>query len=99
MHVCPVCGYNKLEFPPEDFTICPSCGTEFGYQDAMVAHRVLRQRWIASGAVWHSRVIPRPLFWNADQQIINANLAFDLDWPKIVKTEVRETGNTKVTVN
>lgn len=36
-HVCPVCGWGRLEEPPEgasqSFEICPSCGTEFGFHD------------------------------------------------------------------
>ena len=27
MYTCPVCGYAALKYPPEDFTICPSCGS------------------------------------------------------------------------
>jgi hypothetical protein len=91
MHICPVCGYNKLEFPPKDFTICPSCGTEFGYQDATVSHSVLRQRWISKGMLWHSRVVDQPLFWDANQQLLRANLTFDIPWLKNVKFEVEKT--------
>ena len=96
MHICPVCGYNKLEFPPKDFTICPSCGTEFGYQDAAVSHSVLRQKWIAKGMLWHSRVIARPLFWDANQQLLHANLIFDAPWLKNVKFEVEKTSSADV---
>jgi len=38
-HVCPVCGFDKLECPPyyEHFAgsneICPCCGFEFGVDD------------------------------------------------------------------
>ena len=34
-YVCPVCGWNKLEFDPNDFSheICDCCNTEFGLDD------------------------------------------------------------------
>ena len=80
MHTCPVCGYAQLEFPPEDFTICPSCGTEFGYQDTMKSHEQLRAEWIASGPLWHSRVIRPPAFWNPFDQLIQAGFGADLPY-------------------
>lgn len=54
IHVCTVCSYDKLDEPPENFSICPSCGTEFGYHDEFESHDELRQRWIASGSKWWS---------------------------------------------
>jgi len=94
MHTCPVCGYAKLEFPPEDFTICPSCGTEFGYQDASTSHQVLRQKWVSKGPVWHSVVVPQPPLWNGYLQLIKAHMfsAEDIPWLKgPVKVEIGET--------
>jgi predicted RNA-binding Zn-ribbon protein involved in translation (DUF1610 family) len=41
MYTCPVCGFQGLSEPAYDehyctfFEICPSCGTEFGYDDAI----------------------------------------------------------------
>lgn len=38
-NICPVCGYDKLDFKPYDeqdnasFEICPCCGFEFGCDD------------------------------------------------------------------
>jgi len=77
MHTCPVCGYNQLRYPPEDFTICPSCGTEFGYHDSRRTHWELRVQWVNEGALWHSRVInpPSPL-WNGLKQLIDSRLPF-----------------------
>lgn len=49
---CPVCFYDKLPFPPADYHICPSCGTEFGNDDAEISHEQLREMWIAGGANW-----------------------------------------------
>ncbi len=68
-YTCPVCGYGELAEPPYDYTICPSCGTEFGYTDSTRTHQELRQQWIASGRHWHSRVTPRPINWDADKQL------------------------------
>ena len=74
MYDCPVCGYNKLRRPADNFQICPSCGTEFGYMDATLSHAQLRQRWLDSGALWHSRRVPPPYQWNGYGQLIRAGL-------------------------
>ena len=58
MYLCPVCGYHKLEDPPRDFTICPSCGTEYGFDDAF-----------ANGAQWWSTVDPKPDHGDPQQQV------------------------------
>ncbi len=71
-YTCPVCGYAKLKYPPQDYTICPSCGTEFGYKDFATTHEELRDRWIASGAHWHSQRIPPPADWNPFEQLVQA---------------------------
>src|SRR5205085_9679100 len=58
-YTCPVCGYNGLDKPPADYEICPSCGTEFGYNDAApsairkrLRQRELTRQWIRSGMNW-----------------------------------------------
>ncbi len=71
MHTCPVCGYDRLQYPADDGVICPSCGTQFGYTDAGVSHDELFREWLLGGAHWQSRVIPPPLGWNRDEQIRN----------------------------
>jgi hypothetical protein len=68
MYTCPVCAYAALQFPPEDFTICPSCGTEFGYPDSNKSNAELRAEWVKRGSPWSSRVIERPAGWNALSQ-------------------------------
>jgi predicted RNA-binding Zn-ribbon protein involved in translation (DUF1610 family) len=79
--LCPFCGFTGLEEPPYDefgcasFEICPSCGTEFGYHDAKTSHRELRQRWLASGAHWHSATIEPPVGWDPIKQLKAAQLA------------------------
>lgn len=52
--------------------ICPSCGTQFGYDDATLTHAELREEWIGLGAPWVSRVTPKPVYWNATQQLADA---------------------------
>jgi hypothetical protein len=32
-YICPVCLYTRLDEPPQEFSICPCCGTEFGVDD------------------------------------------------------------------
>jgi len=70
-HTCPVCGYDGLEYPPADYSICPSCGTEFGYHDLTFTPAQLRQRWIASGASWQASYLPPPPHWSAETQLRN----------------------------
>lgn len=79
---CPVCGYRELEEPPERFSICPSCGTEFGYDDFVFDPRdrvrklsELRNQWLAAGAPWFDRGMQPPPNWRPYAQIIEAGLA------------------------
>lgn len=72
---CPVCAYNQLPFAPADYNICPSCGTEFGYDDAEVGYSVLRQEWIDAGAKWWSPNTPPPANWNAFVQLVSGGYA------------------------
>jgi predicted RNA-binding Zn-ribbon protein involved in translation (DUF1610 family) len=71
MYICPVCGYDRLREPADDFLICPSCGTQFGYTDANRSHAELRDIWEHSGMVWFSRRLPQPLDWNPIKQLEN----------------------------
>lgn len=70
-HVCPVCGYDKLEGPPRDWNICPSCGTEFGYSDRVRSYDLLRSYWIDRGAKWSLDWRPKPPHWNPIVQMAN----------------------------
>lgn len=67
--VCPVCGYNDLRHPPDDYTICPCCGTEFGYDDFDTPHEELRQRWINNGMRWWFEYDSPPENWNPAEQL------------------------------
>jgi transcription initiation factor IIE alpha subunit len=57
-HICPVCDYAGLDGPPENWQICPQCGTEFGYDDATKTHQQLREEWERGGRQWWSEYEP-----------------------------------------
>lgn len=82
---CPVCGYNLLEEPPSNHAICPSCGTEFGYDDATKPYRRIRNEWLRSGAHWFSVYTQPPFLWNGFRQVIEAGFPFDVPTP-VIKT-------------
>lgn len=71
---CPVCGYDRLEFPPANFSICGCCGTEFGYDDRVLAHGQLTQKWVDAGCPWFDPDEPQPEGWNEWKQLIDAGL-------------------------
>lgn len=110
MFECPVCGYDKLAKPPVDFSICPCCGTEFGYSDAgpeslAETHAFLRRRWIARGAQWHSRYTAPSPGWNPWIQLIKAKHVGDIPYLRAwlahavaftVVTATSETSEMKV---
>jgi hypothetical protein len=62
--------------PPRNFAICPSCGTEFGYDDAKRSHVDLRVAWIEAGTPWFSTASPPPFQWNAWTQLRAAGFAY-----------------------
>ena len=64
---CPVCSYNDMPFPLEDYNICPCCGTEFGNDDANATHEELLMRWLLNGASWFFGAAP--LGWNPSLQL------------------------------
>ena len=83
--MCPVCGYDELKKPAANFSICPCCGTEFGYSDAgpepqRRIHASLRENWMNRGAIWHSQYTAPPRFWNPWAQLANAKMANDIPW-------------------
>lgn len=66
---CPVCGYDGLGAPPENHTICPSCGTQFGLDTVFHSIHELRQRWLAMGALWWSESDDPPAGWDGRRQV------------------------------
>jgi hypothetical protein len=69
MYTCPVCGFDRLEDPPNNYTICPSCGTEFENDDVRMTREQLRRSWIDSGHTWWSTSEQPPDDWNPKRQL------------------------------
>ncbi len=81
VNLCPVCGY-ELDRPawnglsPSD-EICPSCGIQYGYDDAAGGDLQLRRQvyntwrkdWIARGMPWSSVGQQPPEGWNPREQL------------------------------
>lgn len=67
-NICPVCAY-KMDDPPRDYNICPSCGTEFGVSDLNSSILELREMWIKTGPKWWSVTDPQPMGWNPFAQL------------------------------
>ena len=93
-YVCPVCGYAALERPAADFTICPSCGTEFELDDEIKTHAELRKLWLESGAKWFSESIKPPAGWREYriEQLVRFTLNTDdgvNDAPRTARADVR----------
>ncbi len=70
-NICPVCGYDGLPRPAGNHEICPSCGTEFGYDDASTSHEQLRGRWLTTGPRWWLDTTPAPIGWDPWTQLRN----------------------------
>ncbi len=64
--------YDKHRCPT--YAICPSCGTEFGYDDDVLSHTELRERWIRAGMDWWSDNTSPPENWDAEDQLREAEL-------------------------
>jgi hypothetical protein len=69
-YVCPVCGF-LLDYPADNFNICPSCGVEFGLDDIEYKVEELQVLWFKRGLTWTSAVIPKPTDYNPFQQLLN----------------------------
>jgi hypothetical protein len=67
-NLCTVCGY-AMDDQPEDYNICPSCGTEFGVNDVNSTVEDLRELWLESGPAWWSPTDPVPPGWNPVEQL------------------------------
>lgn len=72
MIVCPVCGFHFLPESIFNHGICPSCGTEFGYDDARRTHEELRIEWLANGGEWFDRSVGPPPDWDPLSQVMAA---------------------------
>lgn len=77
MYICPVCGYERLSEPPENFSICSCCGTEFGYDDFEASYVTLRSRWIGAGYRWFSPIEQPTADWEPTIQLKNLQFLQD----------------------
>lgn len=73
---CPVCFYDKLTEPAQNYSICPSCGTEFGNDDELHTHAELREKWIRNGAKWFFR--QPPASWNPEEQLLRGGVVLPI---------------------
>ena len=94
MNICPVCGYDELSRPPQDDTICPCCGTHFGYHDYATTYDELRFRWLSSGAQWFSHARSQPPGWNALTQLLKRGFLIRIGGPE--KVEDSDTRTERV---
>ncbi len=81
--ICPVCGFQLDQPAWSDLggasdVICPSCGIQFGYNDAAGGDAIQRQKiyrdwqrkWIEGGMKWHSAADrDPPAGWNPIKQL------------------------------
>jgi hypothetical protein len=58
-----------LNDPPEDFNICPSCGTEFGADTVEYTLEELQAAWIERGMEWTIAAIPQPSDYDPLEQL------------------------------
>ncbi|HXI85297.1 MAG TPA: hypothetical protein VNL17_14545 [Verrucomicrobiae bacterium] len=74
-YTCPVCLFPAMPHEPAPLSehICPCCGTQFGYDDAMESHAELRERWKAAGCPWHSKRMKAPDGWDPKVQLAAAS--------------------------
>ena len=89
MNTCPVCGYNQLRVPPQDHTICPCCGTEFGYDDFATSHLELMREWVSNGMVWFSDYTLAPHGWSPVKQLRNTTHSLSPDDLEAIKGNAR----------
>lgn len=69
---CPVCGYDNIQEPKLKWSICPSCGTQFGLSDSGYTVPQLRQMWIQDkNATWQGPTLLRPSRWSPIAQLRN----------------------------
>ena len=73
--ICHICGYRLEhvcrtdEHTPPDFSICPCCGCEFGYEDATrTAVERYRNDWTRKGCPWFDES-QRPADWDREAQL------------------------------
>jgi hypothetical protein len=76
-----------------DDSICPCCGTHFGYHDYATTYEELRLRWISRGAPWFSHARRPPVGWSAFTQLLNSGFATETGAPAESETVVEVDDN------
>lgn len=81
---CKVCGYDQMPHAPRDYNICPSCGVEYGVDDAFDSYEEIRDQWLLVGGPWFSDVAPylRPSNWSAWDQLDLAGYRYNVQRPE-----------------
>lgn len=75
MFSCPVCLFAEMPDPPQDYHICPCCGTEFGNDDAGCTYDELRDCWIRAGAPWFFGAPPEG--WSPQAQLLHGSFRME----------------------
>ena len=83
-----------MRYPARDWNICPSCGTEFGYEDVGRSYEELRVAWQARGANWWSQVELPPPGWNATIQLANLPVVRGQGYPTTIMAGNNAAGLT-----
>ena len=83
---CPVCFFDEMSDPPQDYNICPCCGTEFGNDDVEYTYAELRQQWADSGAQWFFG--QPPANWNAWAQLASGGFGVSTGISAAASTEI-----------
>lgn len=100
-YTCPICGYNELEFyPDESYEQCPCCGYMFGTLEYLgedlsdninceletkKVYAYVRDKWIANGANWWSESVKAPVCWDYKKQLNNLKSKKRLFEEKVIK--------------
>lgn len=90
MILCPVCGFRFLPKEVLNHGICPSCGTEFGYDDVGRSHEALRLEWLRNGGEWFDRSLGPPADWDPLSQVMAAFYHVRLATPTARKPIISE---------
>jgi hypothetical protein len=92
---CPVCGY-EMEAPPQDYRICPSCGTEFGVHDVNASIAELREAWMKTGPRWWSPTDTVPRDWDPITQMEKAGIVVKRPAAKVDSAVSTSTGSRTI---
>src|SRR5439155_19645602 len=86
--ICPVCGFGGLREDARNHDICPSSGTEFGYDDVSRSHEALRIDWLQLGGQWFDESVPHPHGWNAWDQVASAFYPLQFSTASLTNTAI-----------